>query len=149
MLNIYEVSAGQVGEVVQFFTRYWPEMVKRPLADPQEKELLYWQSLLRNGRIIVYRGTAGELLGLLSLIRDKDDVRLDHFLVDKDWRGQGIGGKLLQLADKMAKIWEAKRLVVHGREDQEIYLPFFYQMGYGFYCPVDQKGHITIEKRIN
>ena len=148
MHNIQEVGAGQLEEVLTFVNNNWIELSKRPQAKPEERELSYWKENLRSQRVLIFRRDDGEIQGLLTFSRKGNELWLNHFLVHPSCRGQGIGFKLLQMVERFAQAWEAKRIILEGREDQAEYLPYFERRGYVFHCPVLEKGHITVEKRL-
>lgn len=149
MHNIKEVPVTQLEEVVSFVNQHWNEVSRRPQASSIEKELSFWQEILRTQRILVYRGENGDLQALLTFTKMDNDVWVDHFIVEPGLRGQGIGIKMLQMAERLAHAWTAKRIILKGREDQGDFLDYFQRLGYGFHCPIGEKGHITLEKRIN
>ena len=60
--------------------------------------------LVRERAILVYQGEYGYFL---------DNIYIDAYIIDKDYRGQSIGSKLMKFFDKKAKEAGIKTIVLH------------------------------------
>lgn len=146
--HIQEVSVAELDDVVQFVNEQWNELSKRPKMRPEEREVAYWKTMQAHERILVYRLEDKTILGLLTLTKDNDVTRLDHFLVKQEVRRQGIGTKLLKMAERLARIWMTDHMILLGQEEQDFSLPYFQRLGFVLQCPIGQRGHISLEKKI-
>lgn len=148
MIHIQEVSVSELNDVVQFVHENWNELSKRPKASCEERELAYWKALQGQQRILVYRLEDKTISGLLTLSKEGDVTHLDHFLVKVGMRRQGMGTKMLKIAERMAGIWKTKYIDLLGNEENELVLSYFQRLGFILQCPIQSKQHILIEKKL-
>lgn len=150
MSQIYEATVEKLKDVADFLKENWVEFSKRPSAKTEEMELEYWKEAYRHKRIFYYRGDDGELISLLVLSKNSTAVTIEVLGVKPQYRHQGIGGQMLQFAEKAALIWsgDAIHLLFSGKEEVEQIFPSFHSLGYISQCPIHQKGILLLEKRL-
>ena len=148
--HIYEASFNQLDEVVQVVNQHWEELSGRPMAKLEEKDRSYWEEVHRKGRLILYRADNHELGAFLSLFKVEKKVVIDVFFIVPDYREQGIGLKMLRVAERLAVNWSAEQIswLFYSREDIENQFPVFQHLGYVLHCPMDQKGLVLLEKKL-
>lgn len=149
MEQIQEVKDTQLNEIVNFVNRHWKEIGKRPGAKEDEKELAFWQHFRNTKRILIYRGTAGEIQAILTMEKDESFLRIYHFYVAPEFRRQGIGNRLLHMAERLSSIWNVNSILLKGRKGHEEFLPYFNKLGYSLHCSIEDKNNITLEKKLN
>ncbi|WP_434512011.1 GNAT family N-acetyltransferase [Desulfitobacterium sp. AusDCA] len=150
MSQIYEVTAGKLKDVVEFLKENWADFSKRPTAKIEERELTYWKEVYRNKRIFYYRGGSEELISVLVLSQNNAVVTIEVLGVKPQYRHQGIGGQMLQFAEKAALMWSGEEINIlfSGREEVAQIFPRFHNLGYISQCPINQKGTVLLAKRL-
>ena len=150
MDHIFEASSAQINEVVALLRENWEELQQRPLAKSEELENSYWEAVHRNGRIFFYRSENGSIAAIISLSKKETLISIDLFYVTPQFRKQGIGEKMVRFAERAAANWSGEHINImfSGREELDRIFPMFQSLGYIFHCPINQKGNVLLEKKI-
>lgn len=148
--HIYEVKYEQLDELVKVVNQYWDELSERSMAKEEMKTRNYWEKVHRKGRLIIYKADPNKVGAFISLLKEDKNVAIDVFFIDPAYKEQGIGLKMLRIAERISFYWSAEQIscLFSGKEDITKELPIFQQLGYVLHCPIDKKGLILLEKKI-
>lgn len=151
MNHICEASSTQLDEVVEFMRENWQEGSELPITKPEAKERTYWEAVHHDGRIFLYRGEDKAIGGLLALFQKDTMVTIDLLFVKPRFRDQGIEMTMLSFAERVAVKWSGDHinLIFSNKEELEHVLPKFQGLGYSYQCPINQKGKVLLEKKLN
>lgn len=147
---IYEATYEQLDELVKVVNRYWDELSERQMIKEEMKTRSYWEEVHRKGRLIFYKADNNEIGAFISLLKVDKNVAINVFFIDPVYKEQGIGLKMLRVAERIAVNWSAEQIscLFSGREDIAKELPIFQQLGYVLHCPMDRKGFVLLEKKV-
>lgn len=151
MNHIYEVSSAQLDELVAFLRENWPEVSELPLGTLEKKERSYWEKVHYEGRIFFYRGEDDSIIALISLSQKEAVVTIDLLFIKSKFKNQDMVMTMLSFAERVAVNWSGEyiNLTFSGREELDLLFPKFHGRGYSCQCPINQKGNVLIEKRLN
>lgn len=149
--HIYEATSVQLDEVVEIVNLNWEEISERPLIKTEIRTRRYWEEVHRKGRLFLYKEENNKLAGMLSLLKDRNNMVIDLFYIATAYRGQEIEVKMLRLAEKVAANWSVEHIswLFYGKADIEKQFPIFQQLGYVLHCPMDKKGFVLLEKKVS
>ena len=88
-----------------------------------------YEALISDGRVFVIEAE-GVIQGLIVLIPEKDAMLLENVAVAPEFKGQGIGRRLLEYAERSARAagYRAVRLYTHEKMTENIAL--YTRIGY-------------------
>lgn len=87
----------------------------------------------------------------MSLLQKDAVVTIDLFFIKPEFIDQDLGMTMLSFAERAAVNWSGEHinLMFSGKKELEHVLPKFQGLGYSCQCPINQRGNVFLEKKLN
>lgn len=106
-----------------------------------------WNEFFKNDdKKIIVAEDNNKVIGFLSVINHKDYVYLDDYCVNNDYRGKGIGSKLMSMADEYARKKNINKINTHVESANHESIDFY--MNKGFKIQEKQGHRLLITKEV-